>query len=260
MDNVYILQHLAERVTITKKGKLYALFVDLKAAFDKVNRTKLWKVMEQRGVRKGLIERSKELYEETSNTIRERIQGWPGGRHSIICGKEKMWSLAYADDLMLLAERLEEMEEMIRRLERFLDKRSLILNTTETKIMIFSKGGDRVKKTKWLWKGNGDTIEHVRERAKKANVLTRQVWGIGERKFKDCFKWKVFMFDRLVKSVMLYGAELYGWKERAELGRVQYKFVRWILGLSRETPKYILLAETKREKIRIEAGKKALKV
>lgn len=38
IDNVYILQHAIEREIIKPKGKLFALFVDISAAFDTVNR------------------------------------------------------------------------------------------------------------------------------------------------------------------------------------------------------------------------------
>ena len=54
-----------------KKGnKLYAIFVDLKAAFDTVNRDKLWETMEKGNINKYLIERIKEIYEETKVKIR----------------------------------------------------------------------------------------------------------------------------------------------------------------------------------------------
>ncbi|KAI4483424.1 hypothetical protein M0802_013408 [Mischocyttarus mexicanus] len=67
------------------------------------------------------------------------------------------------------------------------------------------------------------------------------------------------MFDSLVKGVMLYGAKLFGWAERAELESVQQKYIRWCLGLDYCTPGYIILEETKRDKIRIGAGQRALR-
>lgn len=38
IDNVYILQHIVERELTRKGGKVYAFFVDVKSAFDNVNR------------------------------------------------------------------------------------------------------------------------------------------------------------------------------------------------------------------------------
>lgn len=42
IDNIYILKTVAEKEINKKKGKLYVFFADLKAAFDNVNRQKLW--------------------------------------------------------------------------------------------------------------------------------------------------------------------------------------------------------------------------
>jgi len=49
---------------------MYERFIDLKAAFDKVDRKILWKAMEERSIRRGLIERVKEIYEQTKNAVR----------------------------------------------------------------------------------------------------------------------------------------------------------------------------------------------
>jgi len=57
---------------------VYGFFVDLKAAFDKVDRKILWKAMEEKGIRRGLIERVKKIYEQTKNAVRvhENITDW----------------------------------------------------------------------------------------------------------------------------------------------------------------------------------------
>ena len=52
-----------------KRGKVYASFINLKSALDKVSRPDFWKSMKERGIRKGIVERIKELY-ETENVIR----------------------------------------------------------------------------------------------------------------------------------------------------------------------------------------------
>jgi hypothetical protein len=40
MDNVYILDHLTNYELKKKRGRMYALFVDFRATFDKVDREK----------------------------------------------------------------------------------------------------------------------------------------------------------------------------------------------------------------------------
>jgi hypothetical protein len=44
---------------------------------------------------------------------------------------------------------------------------------------------------------------------KVGNKIIGAVWGIGERKFGHDFRRRVMMFDSLVKSVMMYGAEIW---------------------------------------------------
>lgn len=44
---------------------MYALFADLKAAFEKANRNKLWRIMKENGIQEALIERLEKMYEDT---------------------------------------------------------------------------------------------------------------------------------------------------------------------------------------------------
>lgn len=61
-------------------------------------------------------------------------------------------------------------------------------------------------------------------------------------------------FDSLVSAVVMYGAELWGWREWEKLEKVQLKNLKWSLGLDSCTPTYIILAETDGSKIRTKAG------
>ncbi|XP_071581724.1 uncharacterized protein [Temnothorax nylanderi] len=191
MDNVYVLQHVVKRELRKKGGKVYGFFVDLKAAFDRVDRKVLWEAMEKRGIRKGLIERTKEIYED----VEEMRTGQAGGMR---VGTERIWTLAYADDLVLLAKSVDGMKEMIRRLERYLRRKKLQLNTEKSKIMCFKRGGGRGKEVGWEWEGkrleevreykylgyelrrNGSDGGQIKSVKKKANIVMRQVWGLGE--------------------------------------------------------------------------------
>lgn len=70
LDKVYILNYMVNRQLSKKGGKLIALFVDLKAAFDKVDRGILVGTMRKRGIREGLVERVARVLEETRSRIR----------------------------------------------------------------------------------------------------------------------------------------------------------------------------------------------
>lgn len=69
IDNIYILNHISQMAKLKRK-KLYAVFVDLKAAFDTVDREVLWEILIELGISSYLVERIKGLYEETKVRIR----------------------------------------------------------------------------------------------------------------------------------------------------------------------------------------------
>lgn len=78
MDNVYVLRHVVRKELRKKEGKVYGFFMDLRAAFDRVDRNVLWEAMEGRRVRRRLIKTVKEIYENTKNTVRvqDKVSGW----------------------------------------------------------------------------------------------------------------------------------------------------------------------------------------
>lgn len=132
------------------------MFVDLKAAFDSVDRGLLYSAMREKGIREKLIERVKEVYRETKSrvkvgaelgnfwTARGVRQGclmspilfniviadlkmemgkvkWGGVR----VGERKIYTLAYADDIVLLAEEEDRMRSMLERMEEYLERKKL---------------------------------------------------------------------------------------------------------------------------------------
>lgn len=56
---------------------------------------------------------------------------------------------------------------------------------------------------------------------------------------------------------MSYGIEIWGWKEREKIERVEEKYLRWLLGMEGRMPEYLVREELQREKLRIKAGRRA---
>lgn len=288
---------------------MFAFFADLKAAFDREDRQELNKRLKAIGAEDHLRERIMEIYRETKNTVKigERRtevfwtergvrQGCPmsptlfniymsdleeemrkeqeGG---VTLGKEKIWTMSYADDIVLLGRGEKELREMMRRFKRYLEKKNMILSTEKSKILVFEDGRGRKKKREWKWgeedieevkeikylgyvmQKNGGPEKQITDRFKRATVAMKKTWSIGERLFRDDFIKRMKMFDTLVGSVALYGAEIWGWTGDARLDTIKRKYTKWILGLDRTTPNYILKEETKMEKIRTKALKRAIK-
>ncbi|KMQ84454.1 hypothetical protein RF55_17722 [Lasius niger] len=87
-------------------------------------------------------------------------------------GDGKIWTLAYADDVVLISEEEEEMRSMIKR-----------------------------------GMGEWGQEAHIRERLKKGATVMSQVWGIGKRKFKKEEK-RIWLFDKLVWSDGIWGRNM----------------------------------------------------
>lgn len=136
VDNIYVLNYIVNRQIEKKGGKLVALFVDLKAAIDSLDRGVLLQAMRGRGVREGLVERVGEILRETRSRVRvggemgENFWMARGVRHEcplspilfnlliadleeemervkwggVKIGGRRVFSLVYADDIVLLAE------------------------------------------------------------------------------------------------------------------------------------------------------------
>ncbi|XP_077255453.1 uncharacterized protein LOC143893678 [Temnothorax americanus] len=307
IDNIYVLNYMVNRRLEKKGGKLIACFVDLKAAFDSVDRGILIKAMRERGIREGLVRRTEEMLRETKSRVRggnelgevfwtgrgvrqgcplspilfnvlladleeemDRVK-WGG----IMLGGKRVYTLAYADDIVLIAEDEDQMRSMIERLEGYLGRKRLELNVGKTKIMRFRKGGGRDSKRKWRWEGkeleevrefrylgyvfqrNGGQEAQIRERIKKAAAVMGKVWGIGKRRFGKDWGKRLWLFDRLVWTVLSYGAEIWGWREREGIERMEERYIRWVLGADVRTPWYLVREKLQREKLRGRAGMRA---
>lgn len=64
-------------------------------------------------------------------------------------GGRKLKVLGYADNLVILAEQEKAMRWLLRKLERYLEKKGLILNTEKTKVIRFKKREGRNRRLKW---------------------------------------------------------------------------------------------------------------
>jgi len=157
IDNIYVLNYLINRQIKYRGGKMVATFIDLKAAFDSIDRDVLFRAMKERGIREGLVRRIEQIMRETKCRVRiggeigENFwtargvrQGCPlspilfnimladleeemgkvkwGG---IRLGGNKVYTLAYADDMVMLAEGEDEMRSMLDRLEGYLDRKKV---------------------------------------------------------------------------------------------------------------------------------------
>lgn len=134
--------------------------------------------------------------------------------------EEKVFCLTYADKMVLLVESGKGIVHKLEKMEGIVGRKKLEVNVEKTKVMRLRKEGGRMTEVKWRWKGKG--IEevreysylgfrmqrkggqeaHVRERVKKAGALIRQVWRIEKRRFAGDWVRRIWIFERLVGTVM----------------------------------------------------------
>lgn len=56
-------------------------------------------------------------------------------------------------------------------------------------------------------------------------MAMKKTWSIGER-FRDDYKRRMKMFNVLIGSVALYGAEIKGWRMEKRLDGIKRKYVK----------------------------------
>ena len=81
--------------------------------------------------------------------------------------------------------------------------------------------------------------------------------GLGKRMFGKDWGRRVWLFDKLVWTVVGCGVEVWGWKERERVEGMQDRFPRWVLGVDRSTPGYMVREELQREMLKCRAGLRA---
>jgi len=142
-----------------------------------------------KGVRQGCV-MSPLLFNLYTAELEERLER--RGIGGIGIGKNRIWSLAYADDLVLIAKNREAMIDMMASLRVFLKDRKMELNADKSKMLVFNRK-DREKKEKWKWNekiieevqdfkylgfvlnSNGNYKEHIKELARKGRLAARKV-------------------------------------------------------------------------------------
>lgn len=135
------------------------------------------------------------------------------GIRGVTIGDSRVWSLAYADDILIIANNREPMQDMMGTLKKFVKKRNLELSVNKTKMLVFNRKRNE-KYEKWLWGGkiieevqefiylgfminNKDNYkEHIKKMRRKGRMEVRKVWGLGERICRNDFKrrWTLFRY------------------------------------------------------------------
>ncbi|XP_033214054.1 uncharacterized protein LOC117171111 [Belonocnema kinseyi] len=132
-----------------------------------------------------------------------------------ILGKTKVYSLAYADDVALLADDEKGIILMMRIFEEYVGAKDLTVKVQKTRMMYFRSRNTIIYYVRNINRQTGQRVEEfcylgfwfeaerknelqVRKRIEWASKIMGQVLGIGKIKFKNDWRTRVLLFDFLV--------------------------------------------------------------
>ena len=163
----------------------------------------------------------------------------------------KLLILLYADDTVLFGASAKD-------LQGFCQESHLAVNVLKTKVLIFSKhkhktynfqfGGQNIDTVDeytylgiYLSKSGSFKVakQHMAEQANKVLfALLKKSKALGLS-----FDIQIDLFDKTVKPILLYGAELWGYVNCDSLERIHLKFLKYLFNLKRYTPSYMIYGE-----------------
>jgi hypothetical protein len=271
IDAVYALCGLAQ-MQINRNKKMYAIFVDLSAAFDMIDRSILLNKLNKQGFSIKIIKLIADLYKETEmkiwdgknvsrsfivnkgvrqgcilspllfalymNDLADKLRGGVGfGPEG---HKRKIGLIMYADDIVICAESPDMIKMMLNELIEFLEDCKLKMNMEKTHIMIFGKKGGRAQQVEKIFikkkevkrvtsfKYLGVIIKqdltfdlHVEDRSAQAKKALNASWTKLINNDLVPEEVKIRIYKSAVESIVLYGAELWGYNSHKSAEKVQ---------------------------------------
>lgn len=292
-DNLFILQTAIHEHTRTKGNGLFCTFVDFKQAFDKVDHNVLWQKLANFGLSGKLLRILMHFYGQAQVRVshgncctdpinitngvlqgdclspllfallvsdfeqflrQENVDGIGiGPRWEIRC-------LFYADDLVLLARNLPQMQGALRGLASFCDVNQLTVNTAKTKVIFFRKRDTPHSRPKSdlllngvpleiaqecaylgiIFSRNGSFSAHENDIHRKAQIASAPIRQILSR-LTTCSRDNEYrLFQSKISSVILYGAESWAPWSGDALEKIQLQYYKRLFFLHTSTPGYVI--------------------
>ena len=194
VDQIFVLRNIVEKY-LEKGKKVYAAFMDLEKAYDRVDREGIWRVLRIYGVDGELLRAVKSLYEGARAAVRvedelseffslnvglkqgcvmspwlfnlymdgvvREIQGRAVDVGVTLRRDGRVWKLPvllFADDTVLLSEDEWELQGLVREFGSVCKKRNLKVNANKSKVMVFERSED----TECRVSLEGEEMENVR--------------------------------------------------------------------------------------------------
>jgi len=182
---------------------------------------------------------------------------------------QRIGSLLYADDLVLLSRSQVGLQNCINLVHDFCNKWKMSVNEKKSKIMIFSKKEtDKIKQTRFTLNGNfldkvkeftylgvkisstGNFASHqIKTKEKALHAFYKITNKIDFRRLKPKLACK--LFDSLIRPILTYSCEIWGVYQKHDfekwdknpIEKVQLRFCKYFLGVSNKASNIATRAE-----------------
>lgn len=162
--------------------------------------------------------------------------------------------ILFADDMVLFSNNRFGLQRGLNKFHEYCEHWGLEVNVDKTKCMVFKNGGKKNKLDRWTF--NGQEVETVTEfrylgfifsSSGKFKIGLDNLQTRGEKalfdmissieNFKDMYvNMKLSLFESLVKPVILYGCEIWGFCEAKKLETFYLRFLKHTLYVRKTTP------------------------
>jgi len=212
-DAIFALRQLCERA-IEYNQDLHTVFVDQEKAFDRVNRDKLWKILEQYDVKGQLLDNIRAIYANSMSAVRTAsgTSDWfpvtSGVRQGCVLSPllfviymdqitkeanpdlEALNELLFADDQSLMNQNKAALQDHTDQLNTSCERYDMKISITKTEVMSVSRNpgkldininGTQLKQTKEfkylgsLFTEDGKLDREIETRCQKANTVSYQL-------------------------------------------------------------------------------------
>lgn len=185
--------------------------------------------------------------------------------------------LMFADDIAMCADTPGRLQKMLDTLALFCRKWGLKVNLMKTKIIVFRRGGIVKSTEKWFY--NGEVVECVNHYKYLGLFFTSKLsWSLAKKTLASqagkalnslylcnakCggIPSKIYfdMFDKMILPILLYGADIWGFKYSEKIEQVQVKFCKRLLGLTSVASNEAALGEVGRYPLAIHYHTRCIK-
>ena len=306
IDCINILKSIID-CKINNKKKLYCSFIDFRKAFDLVYRNGIWFKLLEMGISQKFVNMIRKMYDtvkvcvKSMNSMSEFFKSYVGvkqgeplspllfiifindmandllsnGISTFNINHFQMFMLLFADDTVLFADTLEELQILMDNLHEYCCKWNISVNITKTKSMVF-KSGNRRENLNLQYDGSPletvNTFTYLGMTLSSNGKFYQAQKALAEQATKALFSLnnlfdkidlsiseKIKLFDSMILPILNYASEIWGFHPAPDIERVHLKFLKQILKVKSQTPSAAVYGELGRVPLHVMRKERILK-